>query len=55
MKCLRCKEDKVEQFKGQRICKECSDTNATFRVGKAAVNYKPKMYRPKHRRRDAAN
>lgn len=56
MICLRCKEDKVEQFKGQRVCKACSKENDKIRPGKAVVNCKPKMYRPKHKRsRDAAN
>lgn len=46
MICLRCKEDKVAEFVGQRVCKQCSKARPP-RVGKAVRYYKPKAHKVK--------
>ena len=46
MICMRCKEDKPQQFEGQRLCRKCSRIKLT-RVGKAATIFKPKRFTSK--------
>lgn len=46
MICMRCKDDKPQQFEGQRVCRECQQIKLP-RVGKAAATFKPKTHKSK--------